>query len=348
MSILKKVGIVGAGMSGASAARILADRGVPSTVFEMRNSVGGMCREICWNGMVVPELGPHIFRTLDLNVWEFLERFCTMVRLEHRVATKIGSEVCLFPPLEHPLHETPLPTKSVDSSVGEYLVRLLGTELYEKFYESYTKKRWGISAFELSAEVIPLIPVYRTGKSFFAEGLVGIPNSGYTNAIENMLDDKLIDLRLGCNPTVEELEGFQQLVWTGRVDQVPDVQATELHFRCVEQEFSLSEKWELDDIGVINYPGPEVKYIRQTNYSNLLPWRPSAIGTEFAGDNGYPAYPILTAESINNLRILQTRISQRWPQLFLHGRLGRFEYISMDQAIQSSMELVDRLILFSK
>lgn len=348
MSVLKNVGIVGAGMSGASVARMLADRGVPSTVFEIRDSVGGMCREVCWNGMVVPELGPHIFRTLDQNVWEFLGRFCTLVRLEHRVATKIDSEVCLFPPLEHPLHETPLPTNRVDSSVGEYLVRLLGTELYEKFYESYTKKRWGISAFELSADVIPLIPVYRNSKSFFAERLVGIPNSGYTNAIENMLDDKLIDLQLGRNPTVEELEGFQQLIWTGRVDQVPDVEPTELHFRCVEQEFGFAEKWELDDVGVINYPGPEVKYIRRTNYSMLLPWRPRVVGTEFAGDKGYPAYPILTASAIKNLRTLQARISQRWPQLYLHGRLGRFEYISMDQAIQSSLELVDRLILLSK
>jgi len=347
MSVLKKVGIVGAGISGASAARMLADRGVPSTVFEMRDSVGGMCREVCWNGMVVPELGPHIFRTLRQNVWEFLDRFCKLVRLEHRVATKIGSEVCLFPPLEYPPHETPPPTKRPDSSVGEYLVRTLGTELYEKFYESYTRKRWGISAFELSTDVIPLIPVYRSGKSFFAEGLVGTPISGYTNALENMLDHELIDLRLGCSPAVEELDGFHHLVWTGRVDQVPAVEPTELHFRCVEQEFSAAEKWELDDVGVINYPGPEVRYIRRSNYSMLLPWHPCAVGTEFAGDKGYPAYPVITAAAIENLRTLQARVSQRWPQMCLHGRLGRFTYISMDQAIQASVELVDRLMLAS-
>jgi UDP-galactopyranose mutase len=106
------IAIVGAGMSGASLARALADRGVRTHLFEMHSSVGGMCRETQWKDRCVPELGPHIFRTSCQQTWEFLARFCELESCQHRVATMVNEIARPFPPLDGPppvLTGTPYP-----------------------------------------------------------------------------------------------------------------------------------------------------------------------------------------------------------------------------------------------
>ncbi|MBP5216602.1 MAG: FAD-dependent oxidoreductase, partial [Bacilli bacterium] len=55
--------IVGAGLSGASLARILANQGKKVLVLEKRNEVGGNVRTDIQEGIPVHTYGPHIFHT---------------------------------------------------------------------------------------------------------------------------------------------------------------------------------------------------------------------------------------------------------------------------------------------
>ena len=191
------------------------------------------------------------------------------------------------------------------------------------------------------------MPTHRRTKSFFSELLVGVPAKGFLKCIENMLDDKLIQLRLNTPWREEFRKEYSRIIWTGRIDEVIPEMKCSVSFRSVCQEFAPLREWPSTDAGVINYPGKEVEYIRRSNYDMLLPWRPQVIGTEYACDVGYPAYPLRTHRAIVAVNEIKLQISEQIPDLTLHGRLGLFNYISMSQAIDNSLALVRSLKLIA-
>ena len=74
--------LAGAGVSGASLARVLADAGHKVTVVDRRSQIGGNCRDYRdEHGIMIHRYGPHIFHTSNEEVWNFLKPY-----------------VCEFPP----------------------------------------------------------------------------------------------------------------------------------------------------------------------------------------------------------------------------------------------------------
>lgn len=81
-----KIAVLGAGISGLSAARILKDKGHDVTVYEKENSVGGLARSRFINGILYDPHGGHIlnskhpevmdwaFSILPKDKWKFTER----------------------------------------------------------------------------------------------------------------------------------------------------------------------------------------------------------------------------------------------------------------------------------
>ena len=85
--------IIGSGMSGATAARLLADAGQSVTVHETRDHAGGNCHdERLGNEVVLRRYGPHLFHTNDEKVWDFLSRFTAWTDYRHPVVadTRLG------------------------------------------------------------------------------------------------------------------------------------------------------------------------------------------------------------------------------------------------------------------
>lgn len=335
-----RVVIAGGGISGASLARFLADRNVRSELHERSESVGGMCREIQWNNALVPETGPHIFRTSDPAVWAFFSRFAPMVERPHTVATVIDGSAVPFPPLLDDgtvIHGT-------YASVGDYVLAAVGEDLFRRFYDDYTRKRWGVSAFSLSPDMIPLIPVRRYRSGFFSDARIGIPQYGYSRAIANMVDHPNIRVHLRSTVSAKDVSSGETLVWTGPLDTLgSDVPVPAGLYRCVSQVFEPAADWPDDAAPVLNYPGTDVPYIRRTNYRLLLPWQPDAIGKEFSDDRGYPAYPLRTHTLVERITAFFSALKRRHHNIVPHGRLGRFQYISMDQAIAASSQLAEHL-----
>lgn len=338
---IKHIWVIGAGLSGATVARGLADAGISSTVCEAEQEVGGLCRETTWQGQLVSEFGPHIFRTSSETVWRFVNRFASWVESRHHVATSINGRVVPFPPLT----SSP-PVASGFASVGEFLVAAVGKQVFSDYYDSYTWKRWGVSAFDLAPSMIPLIPVQRHAGGFFGEGHVGIPECGYTALIQRMLDHPLIEVHLNRSVSGDELVDAGHVVWTGRLDDVLAKTPSDrvLRFRAVRQEFEHKITSLAGDTAVINFPDLREPQIRRTDYSRLLPWKPQIIGSEFVDDSGPPAYPVLTAATEAMARALLDAIHSERPGVVAHGRLGRYCYISMDRAIESSLSLVSAFL----
>ena len=67
--------IVGAGLSGSTAAFILKRRGFDVEVFEERDHVGGNCFDYRQEKMVIHKYGPHSFHTNNKKIWDFINQF---------------------------------------------------------------------------------------------------------------------------------------------------------------------------------------------------------------------------------------------------------------------------------
>ena len=81
--------IVGAGLSGCTLARQIAESGHTVHIIEKRDHIGGNCYdERDKNGILVNCYGAHLFHTNSERVWEFVQRFAEWIPYQHKV---IGS-----------------------------------------------------------------------------------------------------------------------------------------------------------------------------------------------------------------------------------------------------------------
>ena len=90
--------IVGAGMTGAVAARTLAEAGKSVLVLEKREHIAGNAYdELDREGVLIHRYGPHIFHTNDEEVWQFLSRFTRWRTYRHKVLAEIDGEYMPVP-----------------------------------------------------------------------------------------------------------------------------------------------------------------------------------------------------------------------------------------------------------
>ena len=89
--------IVGAGLFGATFARIATDRGYRCLVAERRDVAGGniRCEEIA--GINVHRYGAHIFHTSDDEVWKFVSRYVDFNRFTNSPMARYGDKVYNLP-----------------------------------------------------------------------------------------------------------------------------------------------------------------------------------------------------------------------------------------------------------
>lgn len=164
-----KVGIIGAGPAGLTAAYLLSKKGVEIDLFEASNSVGGLSKSIdLWDQRV--DLGPHRFFSTDKrvnNLWlEIAESNYTMVERLTRIyynnkffnyplnlsnaLKNLGfrsATNCLSSYIIEKLR--PIPQ---DGSFENWVVSQFGRHLFEIFFKSYSEKLWGISCKDLDSD----------------------------------------------------------------------------------------------------------------------------------------------------------------------------------------------------
>lgn len=72
---MKKIKIIGAGLSGAVLGRVLAENNFKVEIIERRGNVGGNVFDQKIEGITVHKYGPHIFHTSKKDVIKFMDRF---------------------------------------------------------------------------------------------------------------------------------------------------------------------------------------------------------------------------------------------------------------------------------
>ena len=89
--------IVGAGLSGATMARLLTDRGHRCLVIEKRNEVGGNIHTDIIDDIPVHTYGPHIFHTHSKEAWDFFCKYTEVTPFVNRVKANYKGKIISMP-----------------------------------------------------------------------------------------------------------------------------------------------------------------------------------------------------------------------------------------------------------
>ncbi|HYW78135.1 MAG TPA: UDP-galactopyranose mutase, partial [Thermoguttaceae bacterium] len=280
--------IVGAGCAGAVLAERLAnDLQRKVLLIDRRGHVGGNAYDRRDDdGLFVQPYGPHIFHTTDKTVWDYLSRFTEWNGYVHRVLAVVGDKTVPLP-ISLETMERLYGRAFTSEALREYfdrhriqmdeienardvVVSQVGQELYELFFENYTRKQWGLEPEQLSAEVTRRLPV-RFGRDtrYFADPYQGLPAHGFTAMFQRMLDSANITLRLNTDyRDVTDSERYDKLIYTGPIDEFFDYAYGPLPYRSLTFRFESLDVEQFQTVGVVNYPNDQ-EYTRITEFKHL-------------------------------------------------------------------------------
>jgi UDP-galactopyranose mutase len=365
VSRARRVGIAGAGFSGAVVARQLADAGHDITVFDPRDHVAGNCHTARHDsGVLVHVYGPHLFHTASARVWEYVRRFGHFHPYRHRVRATVGGRVYPLPinlaTINQFFGAALTPSEARDflaarvepgdpaqaSTFEERALRVVGRDLYESFFAGYTRKQWGIDPADLPASVFSRLPVrFDYDDTYFAHPYQGIPERGYTAIVEAMLDHPRIEVRLGTPMAARQQTEFDHTFWTGPLDAFFDHREGRLGYRTIDFELAVGDG-DLQGCAVMNHCDPDVAHTRVSEHTHLAPWErhaQSVLTIEFPrahapGDIEY--YPIRLADPADRLTSYLDAARSERAVTFL-GRLGTYRYLDMDVSIDEALRTAD-------
>lgn len=360
--------IVGAGMSGSTAARLLAEKGKKVLVVEKHRHTAGHCHDYKNEyGITVHTYGPHIFHTNDAETWKFANRFTDFHYLQHRVLSYAEGRMIPFPINADTINQVFGLSIGVDevsaflasqvaaSTFGnppenfrDAVVSQVGERLYALFFEQYTQKQWGRNPSLLSADIAKRIPVRsnRDGR-YFSDHYQGIPARGYSAMVDEMLNHPNISLLLGADWfEVREDYPADLTIFTGELDRFFDYKFGKLEYRSLELVLKTFDRESYQDAPVVNYPN-DYDWTRITEFKKLLDEKSpqTTVCFEYPKSEGEPFYIVMTDENMTK-RDLYMREVERLESsgsVIFTGRLAEYKYYNMDQAIAATIAKVKGL-----
>lgn len=360
--------VVGAGITGVAAARLLADRGEKVTVIDRRDHIAGNCYDYRdGNGIMVHRYGSHIFHASDKEVWDFMCRFTQFNGYVHRVRGMVDGKEIPIPFNLDSLHMV-FPKEKADRLERKLIdtygygrkvpilefqrqddgdLRDLADYVYEKVFLHYTMKQWGYSPEEVDAGVTARVPVYISRDDrYFQDPYQGIPVEGYTRALDNMLDHPNIRVVLNTEYSDDMCGRYDRILHTGSIDEYMRYRYGHLPYRsvCFEMETIDSEHYQSNS--VINYPCDqaftrihEYKYYLGDMSERTVIAREYPETFELGKNERY--YPIPRDENTAMYERYLRDIGQE--KVHFLGRLGDYRYYNMDGAIRRAMDVVSSL-----
>lgn len=372
--------IVGAGIAGCTAARLLAESGRKVEVWEKRPWVAGNAYD-CLNGqgILIHRYGPHIFHTGLKEVYDFLSRFTEWYPLEHRVLAKVGDRMLPVPfnlisleKLFSPAKAARL-TEKLIAAYGEGArvpvldlmrspdrsLKALGETVYRIIFRTYTMKQWGTDPRHVDENTLKRVPVLVSRDTrYFQDPYQGMPLDGYTAMCEKMLDHPNIALSLntdalgriaflGGRLTVDGAAADDTcVIFTGALDALCGYAFGPLPYRTLDFAFTEIDADRFQEAGVVNYTVDQ-PFTRITEFKTLtgqtVPGK-TCIMREYSRDQvtgDEPYYPIAAPENQEKYRRYRELLPKGVIPL---GRLAEYRYYNMDQVVLQAMKTCKDLI----
>ena len=227
----------------------------------------------------------------------------------------------------------------------DVIVSQVGERLYETFFKNYTIKQWEKDPEELSPEVAKRIPIrFSRDDRYFSDKYQGIPERGYTDLVNKMLDHENITVMLGADYfEVRDLFKPKLLVYTGELDRFFDYAYGKLEYRSLRFECRTYDVEYYQPVAVVNYPN-DYDFTRITEYKYFLGENSekTTVCFEYPKSEGIPYYVVLTKENEEKREKYMKEVEklEKSGEYLFIGRLAEYKYYNMDQAIKMSMEKV--------
>lgn len=375
---INKVYIIGSGIVGCTIARELADTNVYVEIFEKRNHIGGNLFDcIDEHGIRIHKYGPHIFHTDNENIWKYVNRFSDFTPYTLVCGAVINGK-CVPTAFDFTSIDTFFPSEAeeIKGHIKEYygsresatvlelleckdeLIRRFAQFLYDNDYSLYTAKQWGISPSDVDRQIFSRVPiVFSYRNQYFSDKYQAMPQNGYSQLINNLLEHPNIKINIGVNAL--ELFEFDNdkiiykdrpkendnlVVYTGPIDELFKCAYGHLPYRSLKFNWKYEEKSSFQQMAVVAYP-QEKGFTRITEYKKL-PYQ-NTMGTTYAieypipykeGGQNEPYYPVLTEKSKRTYTLYSEKAAE-FRNLICCGRLADFKYYDMDKAIERALEV---------
>jgi UDP-galactopyranose mutase len=355
--------IAGAGFAGAVvAAQMARNFGKRVMLVDRRPHVGGNAYDHYDRaGVLVHKYGPHIFHTNSKDVFAYLSLFTDWREYEHRVLAWVDGKLVPMPinldtvnllygldlsssELEKYFEQIAERPGSIVTS-EDVIVSRVGRDLYEKLFQSYTRKQWGLDPSQLDASVAARLPVrLNRDDRYFTDTYQAMPRHGFTRMFENMLDHPNITISLDTDyRDIVKSVRYRELVYTGPVDEYFDCRFGKLPYRSLQFRHETLNVPQLQPVAVINYPNDH-KYTRVTEFKHLTgqPHAKTSVVYEYPCDTGDPYYPVPRPENAALYKRYEALAAQTRGVYFV-GRLATYKYYNMDQVVAQALTLCAKL-----
>ncbi len=355
----KKVLVVGAGLAGATIARILAENSVKVQIIEKRSHVAGNAFDyVNTNNERIHKYGPHLLHcNKNDKALTFLSKFTSWTKYEHKVRALLKSgkttplpinKITLQDVYQKKFYNEEEVKQFLDSirnrkiipkNTDEFFEANVGNKLADLFFRPYTKKMWGLEPKDLSISVGSRLPI-RTNDDdrYFNDSFQALPSDGYTKMVEKMLDHKNIEINLETDFQKGMEIDYHHAFLCIPIDKFFNYKFGILPYRSIKFE-NKKVSFNLEN-PVINFTDNS-PYTRKTQW-NLFPnsGKPKTdlntityeIPCSMEENPGEYYYPV----QINKAKKIYEqykRISKKQKNITFCGRTGLFKYIDMIPAV---------------
>ena len=376
--------VVGAGLSGCAAARVLADAGFKVLIIEKRPYVGGLCKDgFNSHGVFIHFYGPHIFHTRSEKAWQFACRFTSFLPYIHRVFAAVDGKFVPLPPSLATLQK--LLPQNLYAEASSKLIEQFGVGaevdlmelckskdktlsvvsslLWDKIYAPYNKKMWEIDAKDVGSKVRGRLKFkVSLEENYFRDPYQGIPVDGYSTLCYRMIDHP--NIRLLLQTEASSALRFRQksldvmghrfngpVIITSPLDELFSFCYGHLPFRSINIEWRVVPSAScILPAPIVNYPQHLSGPIRETEYRQMTGQMHcvTAISREYPvachDRDATPPAYPVPDKAAEKLYSRYKSILQRYAGVFVAGRLGLYRYMNMDEALLSGMEAAQAAI----
>jgi UDP-galactopyranose mutase len=349
--------IVGAGLFGATFARLATDSGRSCLVIDKRPHIGGNCYTENVEGINIHKYGAHIFHTNNKVVWNFINRFTEFNNYINSPKAYSKGKLYSLPFNMNTFYEmwgvtTPSQAKEIieqqrfketPTNLEEQALSLVGQDIYRTLIKGYTEKQWGKSATELPPFIIKRLPLRFTfNNNYFNDTYQGIPIGGYTSMIQKMLDGIEVQLNINYLSNRNHFNSLaNQVVYTGCIDEFFDYEFGKLEYRSLRFEHQIKDTDNFQGNAVINYCDSEVAHTRILEHKHFEKTQSSKTVITYEYPQEYqegmiPYYPINDKRNQMIYENYKNKSSSLTNFIF-GGRLAEYKYMDMDTVIKSAM-----------
>lgn len=365
--------IIGAGFSGSTFARKMADAGHKVLILEKREHIAGNCYDyIDKDGILIHKYGPHLFHTASDRVFKYLSKFTDWIPYEHYVIGDIhGQKIPIpfnfdsihqcFPQqqakmLESKLiHEFGEGTKVPILKLREHEdqdFKELAQYVYDNVFLGYTMKQWGVRPEDLDASVTGRVPVLLSrDHRYFQDKHQYMPKEGYTKLFEKLLNHPNIKIKLNTDATsIRDTQNLlAKVVWTGPIDEYFHCKHGRLPYRTLKFKWENHKTQSFQEGPVVNYPVSE-DYTRITEFKKLTGQKSKSttIVKEFPDDydpmdpeRSIPYYSVHNPQTDQQVKKYREE-AKSLPNVIFLGRLGEYCYYNMDGAVLRALVLAEK------